>query len=80
MKNPFEKQNHTGLIAGIVISSLAAGAIAYLFLTDKGKDTRKSMKKKIKKVAKNAAIDAISKKTKINKKAVKGVADHIVKD
>ncbi len=77
MKNPFERQNHTILFATIAVSTLAAGAIAFLFLTEKGGDTRKSLKKKIKKIAKNTAVDAVAKKTKIKKKAVKAVADHI---
>ncbi|MEO3407590.1 YtxH domain-containing protein [Mucilaginibacter sp. CAU 1740] len=40
MKNPFEKNDHKVLIAGIVIGSLAAGAAAYLFLTETGKEVR----------------------------------------
>lgn len=79
MKNPFKKDNHTALIAVAAIISVTAGAIAFLFLTEKGNDARKSLKKKIKSIAKDAAVDAISKKTRIKKKAVKAVADHIVK-
>jgi hypothetical protein len=79
MKNPFEKDNHTGLIVAAAILTVAAGAAAFLFLTEKGEDTRKSLKKQIKKIAKDAAVEAIHKKTKIAKKAVKAVADHIVK-
>ncbi|MFA6083528.1 hypothetical protein [Mucilaginibacter sp.] len=79
MKNPFERQNHTLLFAAIAVTTLAAGAIAFLFLTEKGEDTHKSLKKKIKKIAKDAAVDAVAKKTKIKKKAVKAVADHIDK-
>jgi len=79
MKNPFEKDNHrTYLLAGAILSLAAAGA-AYLFLSDKGKSTRKGLKKKIKSIAKDAAVNAISKKTKIKKKAVKAAADHVVK-
>lgn len=77
MKNPFERQNHTLLFAAIAVTTLAAGAVAFLFLTEKGGDTRKSLKKKIKKIAKNAAADAVAKKTKVKKKAVKAAADHI---
>ncbi len=79
MKNPFERQNYTVLFTAIAITTLAAGAIAFLFLTEKGEDTRKSLKKKIKKIAKDAAIDAVTKKTRIKRKAVKVVADHIDK-
>lgn len=79
MKNPFEKDNHTTLIVAAVIVSIAASAIAFLFLTDKGNDARKSLKKRIKSIAKDATVEAISKKAKIKKKAVKAVADHIAK-
>ena len=78
MKNPFKKDNTT-LIAAIAITSIAAGAVAYLFLTENGHDARKSLKKKIKSIAKDAAADAVSKHTKISKKTVKAVADHLVK-
>jgi gas vesicle protein len=79
MKNPFKKEDHTKLIAAIAIATVTVGAIAILYLTDKGKETRKALKKKIKSFAKDAAADAISKKTKIKKQAAKAVADHVVK-
>ena len=79
MKNPFKKDNHTALIGAIVIGAVAAGAIAFLFLTEMGDDTRKSLKKKIKSFAKDAAADAISNATKIKKKVVNSAADHVVK-
>ncbi|SDE63953.1 hypothetical protein SAMN05216464_10861 [Mucilaginibacter pineti] len=79
MKNPFEKDNHTTLIVAVSVLAVAAGAAAFLFLTDSGKDTRKSLKKQIKKIAKDAAVEAIHKKTKIAKKTVQAVADHVVK-
>lgn len=79
MKNPFEKDNHkTIVLAGAIVSLALAGA-ALLFLSDKGKNTRKGLKKKLKGIAKDAAVNAISKKAKLNKKAVKAVADHVVK-
>lgn len=78
MKNPLKKEDHTALIATVAIAAVAAGAIAFLYLTEKGNDTRKGLKKKMKSIAKNAAVDAISKKTKIRKKIVKAVADHVV--
>jgi gas vesicle protein len=77
MKNPLQKNNYTPLIVAAAIVSVAAGAAAFLFLTDSGNEARKSLKKKIKKIAKDAAVDAISKKTKIKKKAVKAAANHI---
>lgn len=68
MRNPFKKDNHTALIGAIVIGTVAVGAIAFLFLTEIGSDTRKSLKKKVKSLAKNAAADVISKKTNSKRK------------
>ena len=79
MKNPFNKEDHTKLVVAIAIAGLTAGAIAFLYLTDKGKDARKGLRKKIKSIAKDAAVDAISKKIKIKKQAVKAAADQVVK-
>lgn len=79
MKNPFEKDNQTTLIVAAAIVSIAAGVIALLFLTETGSNARKGLKKKVKSMAKNAAVGAISKKTKIKKKAIEAVADHVVK-
>jgi gas vesicle protein len=79
MRNPFKKDNHVALIGAIVIGTVAAGAIAFLFLTELGNDTRRSLKKKIKSIAKDAATDAISKTTKIKKKVVNAAANHVVK-
>jgi len=79
MKNPFKKSDHTVLIAGIAIASVAAGALAYLFLSESGDETRKSLKKKIKEIAKDAATDIIQKKAKLSKKVSETVADEAVK-
>jgi hypothetical protein len=79
MKNPFEKDNNkTIILAGAVVSLALAGA-AFLFFSDKGKRTRKGLKKKLKGIAKDAAVNAISKKAKLNKKTVKAVADQVLK-
>jgi gas vesicle protein len=43
MKNPFEKNDHKVLIAGIIIGSVAAGAAAYLFLTETGSSVRQEI-------------------------------------
>jgi hypothetical protein len=77
MINPFVKEDNTGLIAAIVIGSLAAGALTYLFLTDNGNAVTGKLKKKAKQKAKNLAADIVSKKTGIAKKIVKKAADHI---
>jgi ribosome recycling factor len=79
MKNPFKKEDHTGLIVLLGLTAVAAGAVAYLFLTEQGEDTRKSLKKKIKQIAKDAAAKAVSKKTGFSKKTVKKAADAVVK-
>ena len=79
MNIPFKKENPAPLIAVIAIAGIAAGVIAFLFLSGKGRDTRKGLKKRIKAIAKDAAVDAISKKTKIKKKAVKAAVDHVTK-
>ena len=79
MKNPFKKSDHTVLIAGIAIASVAAGALAYLFLSESGNEARKILKKKIKEIAKDTATDIIQKKAKLSKKASVAVADEAVK-
>ena len=78
MKNPFVKNDQTGLIAAIFLGSLAAGAIAYLYLTEDGEQTRGKLKKKMKEKAKDVAASAVSKKTGISKKLAKKAADMVV--
>ena len=77
MKNPFKKQDHSGLIAVIAIGSIAACAVAYLYLTESGKSARKGVMKKLKEKAKDVASGVVSKKTGISKKAAKTVADKL---
>jgi len=43
MKNPFEKNDHKALIAGVIFGSVAAGAAAYLFLTKSGAAVRQEI-------------------------------------
>ena len=47
MNSPFKKQDNSALIAGIIISSVAAGTIAYLFTTENGNEVRKQLKEKL---------------------------------
>ncbi|WP_214072338.1 YtxH domain-containing protein [Mucilaginibacter sp. dw_454] len=90
MKNPFERKNNTALIALGVTGAAAAGAIAYLYLTDSGHNTRNkisdSLADTIDKIShglkdefKNIVSGFISDKTNISKKTVKAVADHVSK-
>ncbi|MDP9079749.1 MAG: hypothetical protein M3O71_20155 [Bacteroidota bacterium] len=79
MKNPFVKQDNTGLIALAVVAVVATGALAYLYLTESGGEVRKSIKHKLKDEAKDLASGIISKKTGVKKRNVKKVADLVVK-
>ena len=74
MKNPFAKQDNSGVIVTALLGGLALGAVAYLYLTESGGKTRKVLKKKLKDKGKELAAGAISKKTGISKKLVKKVA------
>jgi gas vesicle protein len=91
MKNPFVKHNNNAaLIALGITGAAAAGAIAYLYLTDSGHNTRDkisdNVSKEIDKLTKtfkdsfkDLAAGIISAKTPLSKKTVKAVADHVVK-
>ncbi len=79
MKNQLIKNTDNTLIAVILAGSLAAGALVYLFLTDSGKTARSDLKKKAKDKVKDVASTVISTKTGLSKKAIKKVADRIVK-
>jgi len=65
MKNPFKKSDRTVILAGIAIASIAAGALAYLYLSESGNETRKSFKKKIKQIARDTVAEIISKKNQL---------------
>jgi gas vesicle protein len=69
MKNPFKKSDPTAIIAGVAIASIAAGALAYLFLSESGGETRKSLKKKIEEIAKDAVTKFNDQKEKLAQKA-----------
>ena len=43
MKNPFEKRDHTALIASVAIGSIAAGAATWLFTTERGAIVREQL-------------------------------------
>jgi len=75
MKNPFEKELHTGLIAGIVIGGVVAAGLAFLFFTEDGEETLAGLKHKLKDIGKDIAAGVLSDKTGINKTAVKKAGD-----
>jgi gas vesicle protein len=91
MKNPFVKHNNNAaLIVLGITGAAAAGAIAYLYLTDSGNNTRDkisdSVSKEIDKLAKtfrdsfkDIAAGLISDKIPLSKKTVKAIADHVSK-
>lgn len=78
MKNPFVKNDNSFIIISVAAGALLLGSAAYFFLTESGKDTKKKLKHKVKEGIKDKASAAVSKKTKIPKKAVKAVADHVL--
>jgi len=80
MKNPFEKEDHTGLIVGIALGVTAGIGLGYLFLTDKGAQYRRQISRKVKELASDTAASVIDKKTIIPKKAAKVAADAVIKD
>ncbi|MES2807337.1 MAG: YtxH domain-containing protein [Bacteroidota bacterium] len=43
MKNPFVKDRNNALIAGIIIGSVAAAAVTYLFVADRGAAMRNEL-------------------------------------
>lgn len=90
MKNPFKKQNNTPMIVLGVTGAAAAGALAYLYLTDSGSNTRNKLSESLcetmdkishglKDEFKNIASGFISDKIGVSKKTVKTVADHVSK-
>jgi len=62
MKNPFVKESHTGsVIAVVAIGAIAAGAIAYLYVTKQGFAFRKKLSSTVKE--KKSTQDYLEKKT-----------------
>ena len=79
MKNPFVKEHSSVLIGSIIAGAAVTGVVIYLFLTEKGAEARESIIHKVKDFAKDSAADYVSIKTRIPKKALKKVADHLIK-
>lgn len=80
MKNPFEKEDHTGLIVGIAIGVTAGIGLGWLYLTDKGAQYRRQITRKIREVVSDTAAEVIDKKTIIPKKVAKVATDAVIKD
>jgi hypothetical protein len=80
MKNPFVKEDHTGLIIGVAIGVAAGIVLGWLYLTDKGADYRRQLTRKIKEGVSDTAAGLIDKKTLIPKKAAKVATDVVIKD
>lgn len=80
MKNPFEKEDHTGLYIGIAIGAAAGIALGYLFLTEKGAQYRRQLTRAVKEGVSDTAAGIIDKKTIIPKKAAKVATDAVIKN
>jgi gas vesicle protein len=80
MKNPFEKDDHTGLIVGIAVGVTAGIGLGWLFLTEKGAQYRRQISRKVKEAVSDTAAEVIDKKTIIPKKAAKVATDAVIKD
>ncbi len=80
MKNPFEKEDHTGLIVGIAVGVTAGIGLGWLFLTDKGAQYRGQLTCKVKEAVSDTAAGLIDKKMIIPKKAAKVATDAVIKD
>ncbi|MDB5116534.1 MAG: Recombinase [Mucilaginibacter sp.] len=80
MKNPFEKEDHTGLIVGIAVGVTAGIGLGWLFLTDKGAQYRRQITRKLKEGISDTAAEVVDNKTIIPKKAAKVATDAVIKD
>lgn len=80
MKNPFAKEDHTGLYVGIAIGAAAGIALGWLYLTDSGAQYRRVLSRKIKDAVSDTAAEIIDKKTIVPKKAAKVATDKLIKD
>ena len=80
MKEPFVKEDHTGLVIGLAVGATAGIALGWLFLSDKGADYRRQISRKFKEAASNQAAEVIDKKTFVPKKVAKAATDAVIKD
>jgi gas vesicle protein len=80
MKNPFVKEDHTGLIIGLAVGTTAGIVLGWLFLTDKGAQYRRQISRKFKEAVSDKAAEVIDKKTFVPKKVAKVATDAVIKD
>jgi hypothetical protein len=71
MKNPFEKEDHTGLIIGIAAGITAGIGLGWLYLTDNGAVCRRQISRKFKETVSDSVAEIINQKTFIPKKLPK---------
>jgi hypothetical protein len=80
MKNPFEKEDHTGLIIGLALGLSAGVALGWLYLTDSSAQYRRQLTRKAKETLSNSAAEIIDKKTIVPKKLAKVATDAVIKE
>jgi gas vesicle protein len=61
MKDPFVKEDHTGLIIGLAVGATAGIALGWLFLSDKGADYRRQISRKFKEAVSDQAAEEVAK-------------------
>lgn len=76
MKNLFEKEDNTLLIATLFAGAAIAGTVTYLYRSKRGAAARKSVNHRLKEEGKDVAAGIISGKAGIKKKTVRKVAKH----
>jgi len=79
MKNPFEKEGHTGLIVGMAVGVTAGIGLGWLFLTGKGAQYRKQISGRFRELVSDEAAELIVENTIVPKKAAKVGTDAVIK-
>ncbi|MES2456291.1 MAG: hypothetical protein V4594_12150 [Bacteroidota bacterium] len=79
MKNPFKKEDHTGLMVGISVGIAAGIALGWLYFTDTGTQYRRQITSKVKAGISDTAAEVIDQKTIVPKKAAKVATDAVIK-
>ena len=79
MKNPFEREDHTGLIIGIAAGVAVGAGLGWLYLTETGTECRRQVSRKFKEGVSDSVADFIDKKTIVPKKLAKVATDAVIK-